>query len=58
MKRVLTLIVLALFAAPLVGCEASAEIDDNDTVSKKETSYKRTTDDGVTKTEKKVEVQK
>ena len=58
MKRVLTLMVLALFAAPLVGCHASADIegDDDDTSYKKETTYKKT-DDGTktTKTETKVE---
>ena len=54
MNKLLTLVMLGLFSAAVVGCEASAEVDDNndgrDTYSKKTTTVD---DDGdrTTKTE-------
>jgi hypothetical protein len=59
MKKVLTLIVLALFTAPLVGCHGSVDVDDDD--MDRDSSYKKTevkhTDDGTktTKTETKID---
>ena len=41
MKKLLTCVMLALFSAALVGCEASAEVDDDDDGDR---SYKKTTE--------------
>ena len=42
MKRLLTVLMLGLFSVSIIGCEASAEVDDNDdggdTYSKKTTT--------------------
>ena len=41
MKRVISLAVLAMFTAAVVGCEASAKVGDPDDSTK--TTYKKTT---------------
>ena len=41
MKRALTLALAGMFALTLIGCRASAEVDDNKSGS--DTSYKKTT---------------
>jgi hypothetical protein len=58
MKSLLTLIVLGMFSAAMVGCEASASVGDED--ADRDTSYKKTTTvdgdgDRTVKTETKVE---
>jgi hypothetical protein len=58
MKSLLTLIVLGLFSAAMVGCEASASVGDED--RDRDASYKKTTTvnsdgDRTVKTETKVE---
>ena len=42
MKRVITVLMLAMFSASLVACRASAEVEDDD-MDGRDTSYKRTT---------------
>jgi hypothetical protein len=59
MKSLITLIVLGLFSAAIVGCHAEAGVGDTD---KNDTSYKKTTTvdnngDRTVKTETKVERQ-
>ena len=50
MRKLLTLALAGLFSAAIVGCEASAEIDDdNGDVDYKKTTYDRD-DDGMKKT--------
>ncbi len=54
MNKLLTLVMLGMFSASVIGCEASAEVDDND--NGRDTYSKKTTtvdDDGdrTTKTE-------
>jgi hypothetical protein len=43
MKRALCLAVLGVVSLGLVGCRASAEVDDTDTASSGHTEYKKTT---------------
>lgn len=49
MKRLLTVLLLGIFSAAVVGCEASAEVDDTDNdgvASKKTTTTVDRDDDG------------
>jgi hypothetical protein len=59
MKKLLTLMLLGLFTAGMVGCEASAEVD-GDLDSDRDASYKKTTTvdsdgDKTVKTQTKIE---
>ena len=55
MKKFLTCVMLAMFSAAIVGCEASDEVDDNDgdgdASMTKKTTVDRDGDRTVTKTE-------
>ncbi len=58
MKRIATALLLGLFVASVVGCEASAKIGDNDTTHN--STYKKTTvttpsGDTTIRTEKRVD---
>jgi hypothetical protein len=54
MKKLLTLVMLGLFSAAIVGCEASAEVDDDndgDGTYTKKTTVKSDDGEKTTKTE-------
>ena len=58
MKSLMTFIVLGLFSAALVGCQASAEVGDpdkNDTTVQKKTTTTYDNGDRTVKTETKIE---
>lgn len=59
MKRLLTVLLLGMFSAAIVGCEASAEVDDTDgdgRASRRTTTTVDRDDDGSRTTETKTTV--
>ena len=59
MKRLLTLLMLGLFSAAIVGCEASGRVgDDEDADSYRRTTTVRDIDGDTTRTETRTEIKR